>query len=180
MKKRNIITDIGVLIPEEYVLSEARINKANAALKQKAAFSTPAMKQMHSITVRNAMASKVLRQHLSDTARKVGKDPQVKANRSAAQRKIMTPERSKKMSEIRKVSHNTPEFLAKNSAAQKIAQNDPVLRQAHREKISRPCTIDGINIYGGVRLLMDALGQGKSGAKHPNFRYLPKGTKATV
>lgn len=37
---------------------------------------------------------------------------------------------------------------------------------------SRPCTIDGITIYPSLRALGKALGSGKSGARHPNFRFV--------
>lgn len=45
---------------------------------------------------------------------------------------------------------------------------------------SKPCTIDGVIIYPSMSALKLALGQGKNGYKHPNFRYLPKGTKPTA
>jgi hypothetical protein len=39
-------------------------------------------------------------------------------------------------------------------------------------KASRPCTIDGITIYPSLRALGKALGSGKSGARHPSFRFV--------
>lgn len=37
---------------------------------------------------------------------------------------------------------------------------------------SKPCTIDGVTIYPSVVSLIAANGQGKSGLRHPNFRYV--------
>jgi hypothetical protein len=37
---------------------------------------------------------------------------------------------------------------------------------------SRPCTIDGATIYPSLRALIDVLGSGHEGSKHPNFRYI--------
>lgn len=35
-----------------------------------------------------------------------------------------------------------------------------------------PCTIDGITIYTSKRAMTRAIGRGKTGANHPNFRYV--------
>jgi len=40
--------------------------------------------------------------------------------------------------------------------------------------LSKPCTVDGITLYPNLKALSLALGQGKAGAKHPNFRYIEK------
>jgi hypothetical protein len=40
------------------------------------------------------------------------------------------------------------------------------------EKISKPCTVDGITIYRCLKDLLAALGQGKNGYKSPHFRFL--------
>lgn len=48
--------------------------------------------------------------------------------------------------------------------------------KSHRANISaalsRPCTVDGITIYPSKTLLIKALGQGKLGSRHPNFRFV--------
>jgi len=36
----------------------------------------------------------------------------------------------------------------------------------------QPCTIDGVTIYPSRKSLIDALGQGCLGVKHPDFRYI--------
>lgn len=36
----------------------------------------------------------------------------------------------------------------------------------------KPCTVDGITIYPSYSALAKALGRGKNGTNHPNFRYL--------
>jgi hypothetical protein len=40
-----------------------------------------------------------------------------------------------------------------------------------------PCTIDGITIYSSRKVLVQTLGNGKNGAKHPNFRYVQRNEK---
>lgn len=36
----------------------------------------------------------------------------------------------------------------------------------------RPCTVDGKTIYPSVLALIAALGNGRAGYKHPNFKYM--------
>ena len=40
--------------------------------------------------------------------------------------------------------------------------------------LSKPCTVDGITLYPNLKALSLALGQGKAGTNHPNFRYIEK------
>lgn len=109
---------------------------------------------------------------------------------------IRTVATRKKLSESIKASYKNPEILERKCKAQKIAQNQPATKakrnatfskpewkQKHSEILKaalatanihrrRPCTVDGITIYSGVRVLIKALGQGKNGSFHPNFRYV--------
>jgi hypothetical protein len=73
---------------------------------------------------------------------------------------------SQRLSALRRSGHvqhvYTPEQRAKKTAiCRRIAQS--------RQK---PCTVDGITIYPGQRALIKALGGGKAGSRHPNFRYV--------
>ncbi|MDN4590828.1 hypothetical protein DBA29_20315 [Xenophilus aerolatus] len=36
----------------------------------------------------------------------------------------------------------------------------------------RKCTIDGVTIYRSQRQMIKELGQGRTGTRHPNFRYI--------
>jgi hypothetical protein len=60
----------------------------------------------------------------------------------------------------------TEEGFAQRSAAMKAKF------AAKGHHMSRACTIDGATIYPSLQALIRALGQGKAGAKHPNFRYV--------
>lgn len=53
-----------------------------------------------------------------------------------------------------------------------IAHTGKTLSAEHRNKLSSKCTIDGIVVYPSKRALTDALGHGKHGFRHPNFRYV--------
>lgn len=41
-------------------------------------------------------------------------------------------------------------------------------------KQQKPCTIDGVTIYPSRKALVQALGNGKNGSGHPNFKYVIK------
>jgi predicted GIY-YIG superfamily endonuclease len=38
--------------------------------------------------------------------------------------------------------------------------------------LRKPCTVDGVTIYPSKSALIAAHGQGRTGARHPNFRYV--------
>jgi hypothetical protein len=56
---------------------------------------------------------------------------------------------------IQSQSANTKEALVKNP-----------------RNLCKRCTIDGIKIYDSHKSMVAELGRGKSGPKHPNFRYI--------
>lgn len=77
----------------------------------------------------------------------------------------------KKMSESHKKVVKTPEWNAKVAAALK---NKPHTEQRKRNiglSRAKPCTVDGITIFESLAALAKALGYGKEGTRHPNFRY---------
>jgi hypothetical protein len=60
----------------------------------------------------------------------------------------------------------TSNTARQNAASQKLAT------EAAATKSKRACTIDGITIYESVTALGAALGHGKDGTLHPDFKYL--------
>ena len=44
--------------------------------------------------------------------------------------------------------------------------------QIAKETNSKRCTVDGVTIYPSLKALIEDLGQGKSGKRNPNLRYL--------
>lgn len=80
-------------------------------------------------------------------------------------------ETTAKMSAARKgvpLGPQSAEHKARISAAQKgIPKSAEV-----KAKRSKTCTVDGITIYPSRNALTAALGNGKGGRRHPNFRYI--------
>lgn len=88
---------------------------------------------------------------------------------------------SKLRASMEKARQN-PEWSEKTSKAvseqSKRQWQDPVYRAklvvAVGENKRKPCTIDGITIYHKRGDLIAALGCGKKGLRHPNFRFVDK------
>lgn len=94
------------------------------------------------------------------------------------------------MSSPKKTDEDRAEYAAKLKASGKALWDDPAYREkvltarstpAVKAKLSkaraRPCTIDGITIYPGLRVMERHIGQGKTGSRSPNFRYLDEEKK---
>lgn len=67
------------------------------------------------------------------------------------------------------------EVKARKIASLKKSLADPSIRKfrsdSMRKQMSRPCTVDGITVFPSKKALAKALGFGKAGTRHPNFRY---------
>ena len=113
--------------------------------------------------------------------------------RAAIKEALACSEVIEKMRQAQKEAQNRPEVKIKKSVATKITLSRPEVKAKQREaarevnarvevKINRivaaskPCTIDGEIIYESRKQLVEALGLGKNGFKHPNFRYVGKET----
>jgi len=82
----------------------------------------------------------------------------------------------------------TDELREEQSIRATMQQNDPVTKQKGRDskkarwtaelrieqsiRASKPCTVDGLVIYPSYTKLVEALGRGKAGSRHPDFRYV--------
>lgn len=84
-----------------------------------------------------------------------------------------------KMSDVKKNKPLSTEHriaLSKAAMESPLVQGRPERDSDTKNKISttlsKPCTIDGLVIYPSQKALVAALGQGKSGSGHPDFRYL--------
>jgi hypothetical protein len=67
---------------------------------------------------------------------------------------------------------------AKISAANKGKNTGRIHTPENIAKRSKRCTVDnGMTIFPSVRELMRVLGKGKSGSRHPDFKYLPDSYK---
>ena len=83
---------------------------------------------------------------------------------------------------IQLTSQNSQEAIVrkenkdKRLAALKIAMSRPEVKAKMARKMARsiakPCTVDGITIYPSRTALIAELGEGKSGTRNPNFRYV--------
>ena len=82
----------------------------------------------------------------------------------AIQTKELNVRRGKAVSKVL----NTAENKAKRTAIQKAVQGTEESRSRKR----KACTIDGITIFKSKKDLMAALGQGLTGSRHPNFRFV--------
>lgn len=111
--------------------------------------------------------------------------------------RIVSQEERDKISRDQKGRKKSPETMAKLAGINKGRKHTEVSRKnmsdAHKGKPlpdghpfkvkGRPannrkaCTIDGITIYESRKALYAALGRGKSGGGHPNFRYVEKASK---
>lgn len=65
-----------------------------------------------------------------------------------------------------KIQQGRAKFIAANPDKRKEWNRKTALAK------SKPCTVDGITIYGSREELIAALGQGKAGRRSPTFRYV--------
>lgn len=72
----------------------------------------------------------------------------------------------------KKRSPLSEEQKAKTAAALRGQKREAITGEKISKKLSKPCTIDGINIYPKFSDLAKALGSGKNGTRSPNFRYV--------
>lgn len=105
--------------------------------------------------------------------------------------KIRNSLKGRKLSEQHKEKVRAAQIGRKLSPAHVAAQNAGKLGKKHSEernkrkgermkgkpnlsgsKLQKKCTIDGIVIYPSVSEFVKALGNGKKGIKHPDFRFL--------
>jgi len=83
-----------------------------------------------------------------------------------------TEEARSKMSEIVK-SKMTSVVKSRISERTKEVMQRMLAKGNHpNQRRSKPCTVDGVNIYPSRLALIDALGQGNDGARSANFRYV--------
>jgi len=103
----------------------------------------------------------------------VSEETRLKMSESAKRRTDRTPhseEAKAKMSAATKGKQKTAEHRAKISEIAK--QRDEVWSEKMSESRGSACTVDGITIYPSKRALAKALGYGKTGMRHPNFRFV--------
>lgn len=87
---------------------------------------------------------------------------------------IAAAERTRKL----KTEQEKQDIFARRSEAKKIMHKTRSVEQRARmtsilaEASHKPCTIDFVKIYPTRKALAEELGQGKSGTRSPNFRYL--------
>ena len=74
------------------------------------------------------------------------------------------------------ISKGVKDALARPEIHAKLGQHLKGKRISTEALANRcqPCTIDGITIYESRKALIAVLGSGKSGWRHPDFRYLEK------
>jgi len=114
-----------------------------------------------------------VRTKLSASCKAAQNKPEIKAKRSAAMKvALASPEARAKLSASAKVAQNRPEVRAKKSASMNQPETRAKKSASMKDKNSKQCTIDGITIYPSRDALVDELGQGKSGSRHPNFKYI--------
>lgn len=94
------------------------------------------------------------------------------------------PENRAKLSEKQKIAQGSLEARALKKAQQanpatkeKQREKQAILwsaakRESQRSKYNKKCTIDGVIIFESKTALINALGQGKNGSRHPKFRYI--------
>lgn len=61
----------------------------------------------------------------------------------------------------------------KHSNNTKDRMRASIASSSARKKLCKPCTIDGVTLFGSMKAMRRALGAGKFGTGSPNFRYLP-------
>jgi len=108
--------------------------------------------------------------------------------------KLVSDQTRKKMSDSAKQRTDRKPHSAETRAKQSAAKLGKPKSEAHRERISAAahrirdegwslkmseargsaCTVDGVNVFPSKRALGQALGFGKEGTRHPNFRFVSK------
>lgn len=66
----------------------------------------------------------------------------------------------------------TDEMRELQSLDQKRIWANTARRAEQSTRQSKPCTIDGISIFPSHKAMKAALGQGRNGTAHPNFKYI--------
>ena len=75
--------------------------------------------------------------------------------------RVVTDEQRTRIASSTKLAMSAMLFAARR----KMAENQSNAK-------SKPCTVDGVKIYKNKTALRNALGQGRSGAKSPTFRFV--------
>jgi len=101
-----------------------------------------------------------------------------------------TVEHRAKQASSTKKSWENPEIRIKRLAAMAAVASTDAYRTTLSTQVKKswesdtkrrkPCTIDGVTIYKSLKELTTKLGQGKNGARHPDFRYVVAGTVPIV
>lgn len=65
-----------------------------------------------------------------------------------------------------------PDIKAHASFIQKIAQNRQEVQAKRSKSKSRACTVDDMTFFSSRKSLIETLGSGKNGRRHPNFHYI--------
>lgn len=98
--------------------------------------------------------------------------PEVKLRKSlAAKESCNRPSTKEKIQTKRKVTLLDPEVQQRISSGLKKAFSNPVVKAKMSEAHSKPCEVHGVQFKSRAEAIT-AFGQGKSGIKHPSFRYL--------
>lgn len=173
----------GVELPKVKIRSQYSVNLSIAT---KAAHARPEVKANHKAGLKRALNEPATRaKHLAGVRRAMSKDTTKEAIRTAQVTRLKDPTELEKHREAMKKAHASPEgrarmakvfadpkLRAKVSEKTREAMARPEVKAAMSKALSRPCTVDGITIYPSRLALSKALGRGKAGDRHPNFRFV--------
>ena len=73
-----------------------------------------------------------------------------------------------------KAHFSKPGARERCGSASKKRFEDPEFLAKHKQQRSKPCTVDGIEIFPSLTDLVKSLGWGKKGARSKDFRYVEK------
>ena len=102
---------------------------------------------------------------------------EIKEKMSVAQKEAQNRyEVKEKKSATTKETLSCPKVKAKQRATAQMREARIEVKMKRIAAASKKCTINGETIYESRKQLVEALGLGKKGLKHPNFRYVEKET----
>jgi len=143
-------------IPSEMDLTDKELNKMSRAASASASL------KCHPALIENARKRGLEKKGITLS------EAHKKAISASIKTKLSTEEVKQKLSVAKKGKAHSEEHKAAIGAANKGVP---------RPRPHRRCTVDGITIYASLMELIDVLGAGKAGRRHPDFRYIDEKPK---